>query len=634
MNLEAILRDFEVNEKSITVQDEIYPYIEAVYLYKKRQYAKYFILDFISDDRYRENLVEWEKKDFFIEFQGKLLEETFFQCEGDTRFNLYLVLLVPDDSSIIRNTFIQKDFRFARKIILAESEVDNFFSDSFVLRRISENNHISDLNRKNEIWSKLRQSGTFARECLEVEFVNYYNYQRKSSAKDNMNYLMELMGNYNRFQQLLKTDKKIKKVYSSTIMRQDDYIIRRIESVSLQNYRCFKRECKIPFKKVNLLYGENGTGKTSLLEAIEFGITGYNRNDRNKRDNHVSASKVKNKNSRVVVHCENSKKELVSLYSNKDNLKLSEFWYGAKIDDCKEFNRIFAQYNYFDTSWASAFAIEGEERVNLLQLKSYLGIERIESAQKSLLKFYKTIIKIFEENILFLDDILQKEKYTELLELRSIIEPYAKMADKEVSTEEKIRGERKYLCQKINLCNIQVDQLEDQVNFVTLTNILSSHIKKIENIFKLLISTNEYSELLVDEDEVVAIRSGTNEKVSMSKMSTGQKVCLALAFMFALYLSNENAPKVIMLDEPVANLDDLHMLNLLDLLRRLALADTQIFFTTANPDVAKLFRRKFSFLEEEFAFYRIIDTGKKTKINCESYKMDKEEPVKNKRILS
>lgn len=130
------------------------------------------------------------------------------------------------------------------------------------------------------------------------------------------------------------------------------------------------------------------------------------------------------------------------------------------------------------------------------------------------------------------------------------------------------------------------------------------------------------------------IRSGTNEKVSMSKMSTGQKVCLALAFMFALYLSNENAPKVIMLDEPVANLDDLHMLNLLDLLRRLALADTQIFFTTANPDVAKLFRRKFSFLEEEFAFYRIIDTGKKTKINCESYKMDKEEPVKNKRILS
>ena len=100
--------------------------------------------------------------------------------------------------------------------------------------------------------------------------------------------------------------------------------------------------------------------------------------------------------------------------------------------------------------------------------------------------------------------------------------------------------------------------------------------------------------------------------------------------MFALFLSNENAPNVIMLDEPVANLDDFHMLNLMDVLRRLALADTQIFFTTSNPDVAKLFRRKFSYLEDEFGFYRVSELKDEVIVQYEQYSYKKEKPVEVK----
>ena len=141
----------------------------------------------------------------------------------------------------------------------------------------------------------------------------------------------------------------------------------------------------------------------------------------------------------------------------------------------------------------------------------------------------------------------------------------------------------------IKECQGYLDALKDDMEKITLTDILRTHINKMQRIFKLLMSFNEYSDLKLNEKEIVAVRRGSMEKVSMSEMSTGQKVCLALSFMFALFLSNENAPNVIMLDEPVANLDDFHMLNLMDVLRRLALADTQIFFTTFNPDVAKLF---------------------------------------------
>ena len=87
-----------------------------------------------------------------------------------------------------------------------------------------------------------------------------------------------------------------------------------------------------------------------------------------------------------------------------------------------------------------------------------------------------------------------------------------------------------------------------------------------------------------------------------------------------------------MLDEPVANLDDLHMLNLLDVLRRFAISDTQIFFTTANPDVAGMFRRKFSFLEKDFGSYTVSESESELKIIYEDYLPDKEEPVSSRII--
>ena len=71
------------------------------------------------------------------------------------------------------------------------------------------------------------------------------------------------------------------------------------------------------------------------------------------------------------------------------------------------------------------------------------------------------------------------------------------------------------------------------------------------------------------------------------------------------------------------------MLNLLDLLRRLALSDSQIFFTTANPDVAKLFRRKFSFLGDDFKSFIVTGTNE---IICEIYSPTQDEPIKIKKI--
>ena len=107
------------------------------------------------------------------------------------------------------------------------------------------------------------------------------------------------------------------------------------------------------------------------------------------------------------------------------------------------------------------------------------------------------------------------------------------------------------------------------------------------------------------DNELVAIRN--DETVPISHMSTGQRTALVIAVFFQMNLATSFAPSFLLLDEPVANIDDLNVLALMDFLRELAIThERQIFFTTANRNVAKLFRRKFSFLLQDFQELRFV----------------------------
>jgi exonuclease SbcC len=58
-------------------------------------------------------------------------------------------------------------------------------------------------------------------------------------------------------------------------------------------------------------------------------------------------------------------------------------------------------------------------------------------------------------------------------------------------------------------------------------------------------------------------------------------------------------PPVVLIDDPIAHVDDLNSLSFLDYLREIAISgERQIFFATANDKLATLFERKFDFLGE------------------------------------
>ncbi len=93
------------------------------------------------------------------------------------------------------------------------------------------------------------------------------------------------------------------------------------------------------------------------------------------------------------------------------------------------------------------------------------------------------------------------------------------------------------------------------------------------------------------------------EAIPVSQMSTGQRTALVLSVFFQMNLTADYTPAFLLLDEPVANIDDLNILALIDFLREFVIIHhRQIIVTTANQNVAKLFRRKFSakFLAQTF----------------------------------
>jgi chromosome segregation protein len=80
-------------------------------------------------------------------------------------------------------------------------------------------------------------------------------------------------------------------------------------------------------------------------------------------------------------------------------------------------------------------------------------------------------------------------------------------------------------------------------------------------------------------------------------VSSGQRAAYVLSIFLALNSRLKFAPPVILIDDPIAHIDDLNTLSFLDYLRDIAIAgQRQIFFTTANDKIAALFERKFDFL--------------------------------------
>jgi exonuclease SbcC len=136
--------------------------------------------------------------------------------------------------------------------------------------------------------------------------------------------------------------------------------------------------------------------------------------------------------------------------------------------------------------------------------------------------------------------------------------------------------------------------LQDEMNAALLQN-----RRSIETIFSQIHAPVEFSGL---SDKFPLLRRKNNdEDAKLTEISTGQRAAYALSIFLAQNSQLTTAPPVMLIDDPIAHVDDLNALSFLDYLREVAVrGKRQIFFATANDKLATLIERKFDFLGGDF----------------------------------
>lgn len=177
------------------------------------------------------------------------------------------------------------------------------------------------------------------------------------------------------------------------------------------------------------------------------------------------------------------------------------------------------------------------------------------------------------------------------LSRRKITDEYEK-ADRDIKI-------RKDSLHRLKDANNALKKLKTEYSLSNATdNVLALIGQQINEVFGRIHSPREYefsntsNSILVTRDE--------NMARSLEQISTGQRAAFALSIFLALNTTALSAPPILLIDDPIAHIDDLNALSFLDYLRDLSLhSRRQIFFATADTRVAALFDKKFSFLGQK-----------------------------------
>ena len=155
--------------------------------------------------------------------------------------------------------------------------------------------------------------------------------------------------------------------------------------------------------------------------------------------------------------------------------------------------------------------------------------------------------------------------------------------------------------------NVIVDILENHSKNRYLKEFMNANREKIVKIFTEIHSPAEFSDIYFEEGSSIKLkRIETNEITDLKSISTGQRSALALAVFLCLNQKLKNGPPYLIFDDPIAFIDDLNILSFIDYIREMVVStDRQIFFATANENLAFLIKQKFAFLDKtDFKIYK------------------------------
>ncbi|MEI6654297.1 MAG: AAA family ATPase [Verrucomicrobiota bacterium] len=577
-------------------------------------------------------------KEILLQYQDTVIGSRYFDGQKSLQWNNYLYFITSKHSLYTEEfrkikSWIERDRSYARKFIITELELEIVFRPPIVAP--ADDVLPSSIR---SVWMDI-----LVRNGLEAAVL---------SDKDLTT----------RIRDIEPTVRHWKKISLAPKPKSSGDWISPIRSLELVNFRRFPTQKCFNFGDVNLIYGPNGSGKTSLLEAIELLYCGMNKRNPDAPDSYELVATLANGSTKT----ETSDKHPRSFRSRNLN------WYGetemiprGKSNvRTKSLALSFAKFNFLNTDAGVSLA-DSTERMeealtkllvgpdtagvwqSIVLLNNYvIGIlkereelekqysNEIDELERKLTEAKKVkieselIIARFEEMIKALSvsdhaekkDMLSSRSISRVRtlitvrELKLALQSATKIEthESETFTEAEKRKlelirKRSNLQERIKLLNEAHNTFEHIREEYSLGSAMKSAMQRnrlgIETIFSRIQSPAEFSGL---GDEFGTLVRKDGGVARPDQISTGQRAAFALSIFLAFNAQLKAGPPVILIDDPIVYIDDINTLAFLDYLREIVLnGNRQIFFATANEKLATLFQRKFDFLGDAYRSFNI-----------------------------
>ena len=293
------------------IEDSIIRFTKKV---DQKPYAVYY-LDFTND------LPDTPTK--LNKYQDRIIGQYYFEGQPSLQWSNYLYFITSEEllaKSEMRHAkeLIERDRSYARKLVITtEKEFDAILSPPTVIspETAPQTNILS-------LWTERFISAGIDKAILSDE---------------NMPARIKLIE-----KSTLGPKKKSQPTRQKSAVKAASFI----KSIELEKYRNIQQQQRFDFGTVNLIVGPNGSGKTSLLEAIELFYCG-----RNKRNPKSSLSY------KFIVKLVDGLIEEVTDEREASNFRnMNLLWYGQTEIKTNYLYRSFARFNFLNTDAAVSLA--------------------------------------------------------------------------------------------------------------------------------------------------------------------------------------------------------------------------------------------------------------------------------------
>lgn len=306
-----------IREKLIPHFPEVEQVDESVLHFERRSHGNAYAVCYVDVSKEIPDSV-----DALNSYQDRVVARRYFQGRKSLQWSNYVYFVVDEQPPQSTKLIVERNRKYARKYVLTEPELDTALSPpSF---------KVSDAVLKTDIlttWINILADAQLDRAILNdeslprrLELIEAFFSQRAASPP---------------------TANVVPRVTAQPFLRQ----------ITLKNFRLFPVLREFDLGTVTLICGANGTGKTSLMEAIELVYCGRNKRNPQTIDDYTIIAKYADGTEENATH-----RRPATVFRGRNLV-----WFGQSEQRTSNLFQTFSRFNFLNTDAAVGLAEAKDE---------------------------------------------------------------------------------------------------------------------------------------------------------------------------------------------------------------------------------------------------------------------------------